>query len=115
MTLEELVDLIIPQIKINLVCEEIDETTITRGQARRDALAKRATPKWLDQNERNQIEDFYYECPIGCEVDHIVPLQGTSVCGLHTINNLQYLPSLENRSKSNRAVARGSLPTIDTK
>jgi len=36
------------------------------------------------------------------EVDHIIPLQGKKVCGLHTANNLQVIPMSDNRKKNNQ-------------
>ena len=36
------------------------------------------------------------------EVDHIDPLQGELVCGLHCFDNLQVLPRFENRAKQNK-------------
>lgn len=46
-----------------------------------------------------KIKEIYKHCPIGCEVDHIIPL---SKGGMHHENNLQYLPKQENRKKGNR-------------
>lgn len=57
------------------------------------------TPSWADLKA---IELFYVNCPEGYEVDHIIPLQGKNVSGLHVVENLQYLTVKENRSKSNR-------------
>ena len=53
-------------------------------------------PPW---SEKEAIEAFYEACPEGYEVDHIIPLQGLFVSGLHVLANLQYLPMLENRRK----------------
>lgn len=47
------------------------------------------------------IREIYEQCPAGHEVDHIVPLQGALVSGLHVPWNLQYLPISENRRKRN--------------
>lgn len=58
----------------------------------------RRTPKWADLKE---IQEFYRNCPAGYHVDHIVPLCGKTVSGLHVLENLQYLPANENIRKSN--------------
>lgn len=59
----------------------------------------RATPAWADLNT---IREIYYNCPKGMHVDHIVPIKGENVCGLHVENNLQYLTKQENLEKGNK-------------
>lgn len=59
---------------------------------------RQATPAWAD---KNAIVEFYAKRPEGYEVDHIVPLHGKNVCGLHVENNLQYLTQLQNKQKGN--------------
>lgn len=75
------------------------------------ALRKRmAMPSWADQQAIKQI---YIDCAAkssGGEkfhVDHIVPIQGKNVCGLHVPYNLQILPAKENISKSNKLLIGG--------
>lgn len=65
---------------------------------RRDRVVQ-ATPIWAD---KKQTRDFYVACPKGHHVDHILPLHGNFVNGLHVINNLQYLPAQDNLRKSNK-------------
>ena len=65
----------------------------------RQARKLKATPCWA---ELKSIKQFYKNCPKGYHVDHIVPLKGKNVCGLHVIANLQYLTKEENLSKGNK-------------
>lgn len=73
--------------------------------AKRKADMINATPSWADIKAIESIykQAKYMKCKTGTEyhVDHIVPLKGKLVCGLHVENNLQILTSVENRSKSN--------------
>lgn len=62
------------------------------------AMRLKATPPWADISS---IKQFYLSCPKGYHVDHIVPLRGKIVCGLHTLENLQYLTGPENLEKGN--------------
>jgi len=66
--------------------------------AKRRSAKLQRTPAWADLEA---IKKIYAECPEGMHVDHIVPLQGELVSGLHVENNLQYLTPSENASKNN--------------
>jgi len=75
--------------------------------AKRKALKLSSTPKWASK-EKIKTE---YALAQWCtdvmnevyHVDHIVPLKGKTVCGLHVEANLRVIPASENISKSNRS------------
>lgn len=75
-----------------------NKARLSKISAARQKRAKIATPPWADTN---CIEDFYEACPDGCEVDHIIPVTHSRVCGLHVPWNLQYLTQQDNRAKWN--------------
>ena len=70
--------------------------------------AAQAYPKWLDEQSIAELEAMYSNCPSGHHVDHIVPLLGRDVSGLHVPWNLQYLPAVENLRKSNKLYMENS-------
>jgi 5-methylcytosine-specific restriction endonuclease McrA len=72
---------------------------------------REATPKWLTPAERLQMRDLYVQARKMTEltreryvVDHIVPLRGEEVCGLHVPWNLRVITQDENLKKSNKLV-----------
>lgn len=59
-----------------------------------------ATPPWANLKA---IKEIYREARSkGLTVDHVIPLRGAMVCGLHVENNLQLLTQAENDSKGNK-------------
>ena len=78
------------------------------ANARRRASQMKSSPAWLNKVQKRQIQDIYWlardlKIVTGEDyhVDHIVPLQGKNVSGLHVPWNLQVLPADINLSKRN--------------
>lgn len=75
--------------------------------AKRKALKLSATPTWADKNKIRTEYALAQWCTdvmgMPYHVDHIVPLKGKTVCGLHVEANLRVIPAVENISKSNHS------------
>ena len=75
------------------------------ANAKRRSAKLGATPAWANEffieeayslaKQRTEMLGFAWH------VDHIVPLQGKTVCGLHVEDNLQVIPAQENLAKLN--------------
>ena len=74
---------------------------------RRAAKLQRTVP-WLNAGQLFEMECIYKYCSLlrgigfDYEVDHIVPLQGKTVSGLHVPWNMQVITACQNASKGNR-------------
>jgi hypothetical protein len=74
----------------------------------RRAKKLQATPSWASKEaieEKYRLAQFFQDLSGGFvkyHVDHIVPLRGTNVCGLHVENNLQILKAVDNIKKGNK-------------
>jgi hypothetical protein len=81
---------------------------INAAVAKREAAKKQRTPNWLSPTDLWMIQEIYTLASlrsdytgISWHVDHIIPLQGENVSGLHIPINLQVIPAVENIKKSN--------------
>lgn len=68
--------------------------------AKRHAAKLARIPLWADLEAIKQV--YTEAAKQGLAVDHIIPLQGKLVSGLHVASNLQLLSKIENSSKGNR-------------
>jgi len=77
--------------------------------AQRMVHVKRATPAWLTAEDKIRIQQIYKEAAeatkrtgVKHHVDHIIPLRGETVSGLHVPSNLRAITATENSSKKNK-------------
>lgn len=88
---------------------ESNRGAVNSFTAKYRAVKLQRTPKWLTEEQVKEIKEFYKMAkelekvfPWKQEVDHIIPLQGNNVSGLHVPYNLQIIPLNRNRSKGNK-------------
>jgi hypothetical protein len=75
----------------------------------RKAMLKNRVPIWVDSELQWIVNEAYLLAQLRTNmtgfkwhVDHIIPLQGRTVCGLHVPENLQVIPEIHNLKKSNK-------------
>lgn len=72
---------------------------------------KQATPSWLTKFDIDYIKNIYLQAQVlteitntKYEVDHIIPLKGKTVSGLHVPWNLRVITKHENNKKRNKLI-----------
>jgi hypothetical protein len=83
----------------------------TASKALNAQKRKKRIPTWLSEDDKWVIEQAYELAALRSKmfkfkwhVDHIIPLNGKLVSGLHVPTNLQVIPGIDNFRKSNKMV-----------
>lgn len=95
--------------KIASAWQKKNKGKVNANTASRHTAKLQRTPQWLSEHDKLHIKCLYQvaamrtrESGYVWHVDHVVPLQGENVCGLHVPYNLQVIPAYDNISKGNR-------------
>lgn len=86
-----------------------DRSKLAARNIRKRARMRLCEPSWLTEADKMRMSLIYEhakDCTLSTgekyEVDHIVPIMGETVCGLHVPWNLQVLHMTLNRKKRNK-------------
>ena len=89
--------------------KERNTTWVRADTKARRRKHREATPSWLTKKEKAEIRQLYQIAITMSKttgeqyvVDHIIPLRGEDVCGLHVPWNLRVITQEENLKKSNK-------------
>jgi len=89
--------------------QQANKDKVNAFAAKRHASKLNRTPSWLTKEDLAEIKDIYSMANrrtqvegIQYHVDHIIPLQGKNISGLHVPSNMQILRARDNISKGNR-------------
>ena len=95
--------------KIASTWQKNNKGKVNANTAVRHAAKMKRKPNWLSKEQKLHIRCLYQVAAMrtresGQEwhVDHIVPMQGKDVCGLHVPWNMQVIPATDNMKKNNR-------------
>ena len=87
------------------LCKKNNPGNITFHVAKRRSMKMKATVTWINDffvKEAYKLAKLREKLTkIKWHVDHVIPLKGKYVCGLHVHNNLQVIPAITNIKKSN--------------
>jgi hypothetical protein len=93
--------------KVRLTTEE-GKVASAKASAKRRAYKGKAAYSWEEELNDFLIKEMYQlaklrakSTGIAWHVDHVIPLKGKLVCGLHIWNNLEVIPGTLNCKKSN--------------
>ena len=77
--------------------------------AKYNAAKLRRIPSWSNEADLKAIKKIYARCKrinkltgVEHQVDHVMPLQGENISGLHHSTNLAIIPAALNASKNNK-------------
>lgn len=94
------------KVRSAFLTAELKRGRIAACKRLHEARKQEARPRWADVDA---IAAIYAECAritratgVPHEVDHVIPLLGRGVCGLHVEANLRIVPRHVNRRKSNK-------------
>jgi hypothetical protein len=94
--------------ELNRAWKKANKHKVNANTRMRQAAKLNATPPWLNEDHKFMLEEIYELRDLRTQatgvvhhVDHIVPLRGAKVCGLHVPWNLQVIPASANIRKGN--------------
>ena len=86
-----------------------NKARVLANKAKYRASKRNKTPTWVDKEHLWLIKQAYELAILRTKqfgflwhVDHIIPLNGVNVSGLHVIENIQVIPAAENLLKNNK-------------
>ena len=88
--------------------KKVNRAKLTALERKRQVSKLKRTPKWLTESDYLYMQCLYQVAAMRTkesgqkwQVDHIIPLQGRKVSGLHVPSNLRVIPAIENQRKNN--------------
>jgi hypothetical protein len=85
--------------------QQNNKALVAKYSRTRQATKKQRTPTWANQEEITmwyEVAEVLSRSGVKFHVDHVVPMQGKNVSGLHVSENMQVLPASLNISKHNQ-------------